>query len=365
MVTPKLNPQAVEFFKQFGNFTMAYSVLADDTVIKHYILPNLGLIGYSEHKNLMIMNADPLCAKENLDALVSSFLSEGERKGKKILGIQSGLETAEAFRRFGYNGTHMGVETIINIEEFVLSGKTKTKFRRWINTAKNAGVEVIEQKYGEDGISKQAKRVSKEWLDSKINTTELNLMTRKSKCEDEYMTRTFFAYKDGQMIGYITFDPMCKDGHINGYYADICRIRPNSPNGTMDLITDVAREKFKDEELKYLSLGISPLSKMNSEHGFDNPVLTMILEANYRYGNKMYAFKNLDFHKGAYREGGQSIARPTYFITKGLVPVVALMKTFGHIGIIPDSNFISSSLSVGKNMAADLFDQIRQKYNSN
>jgi lysylphosphatidylglycerol synthetase-like protein (DUF2156 family) len=353
----KFDPKALDLFKQFGNFTMAYSVLVDNEVIKHHIVPNLGLIGYSEHKNLMIMNADPLCAEENLDALVSSFISEGERRGKKLLGIQSGIETAEAFRQYGYSANHMGVETIINIDKFNLTGKTRTKVRRWVNTAKNAGVEVIERKYGDNGISKQAKEVSREWLDSKINTTELNLMTRKSKCLDEYMTRTFFAYKDDRMIGYITFDPMCKDGKVIGYYADICRNRTDVPNGTTDLIVNVAREKFKEEGIKHMSLGISPLSDIDSNHGFSNPIIDLILKVNYNFGNKMYAFNGLEFHKRAYHDGVQSERRPTYFLSKGALPLVEVIDSFAHIGIIQSDGFVKGLLSVGKNVTQDIYEK--------
>lgn len=261
----------------------------------------------------------------------------------------------------------MGVETILDVQAFDLNGKAKTKIRRWINTARNAGITVREQRFCDDGILRAAMDVSRRWLDSKINSRELNIMTRKSRYCDEYGTRTFFAYQDDALVGYIVFDPLYENGKTIGYYADLCRINPDAPNGTQDLIQWEALCRFREESLTWLSLGISPLACIDDGHGFHNPVLTRVLKINYRLGNRMYAFQGLEFHKSAYHDGRQSHRRSTYFVTGGPLPFVELIRCFGIIGIVPEGGFLTGILHAGKNIAwnmgKDALNYLRKRRN--
>src|SRR5690554_7268646 len=42
---------------------------------------------------------------------------------------------------------------------------------------------------------------------------------------DEWGVRKFYAYIDGQLAGYVFFDPWFHDGRIGGYCANILRAR--------------------------------------------------------------------------------------------------------------------------------------------
>lgn len=346
---------ALPYFMQHGCFTMAYSLLSDHgLVLDHFHIPGQGIIGYAPYQNLWIMNADPLCHPSQRKEVLSAFVHEGRQQGKKILAIQCGIETAQAFRALGYNANHMGVETILDVQAFDLNGKAKTKIRRWINTARNAGITVQEQRFCDDGILRAAMDVSRRWLDSKVNTQELNIMTRKSRYCDEYGTRTFFAYQGDVLVGYIIFDPLYEKGKTIGYYADLCRIRPDAPNGTQDLIQYTALCRFREEGLRLLSLGISPLACIDDGHGFHNPLLTPVLRLSYRFGNRMYAFHGLEFHKSAYHNEKQGFRRPTYFISRGPLPFVEVIRCFALIGIVPEGGFLTGVWHAGKNIALNM-----------
>jgi len=358
---------ALPFFKQYGCFTMAYSLLTDHgPVLDHFHTPSdRGVIGYAPYKNLWIMNADPLCHPSDREEVVAAFVREARQQGKKILAIQCGIETARSFSALGYRANHMGVETILDVQAFDLKGKSKTKIRRWINTARNAGIIVLERRFCDKGILRAAKKVSRRWLASKINSRELNIMTRKSRYCDEYRTRTFFAYQDKILLGYIVFDPLYEDGKTIGYYADLCRVSPDAPNGTQDLIQWEALQQFRNEGLRWLSLGISPLAGIDDSHGFHNPVITLVLRVNYRFGNLMYAFRGLDFHKSAYHDGRQSFRRPTYFMSQGPLPFIEVIQSFAIIGIVPEGGFLTGVCHAGKNIAwnmiEDALDYLRKR----
>jgi hypothetical protein len=48
------------------------------------------------------MNADPLWHPSDREEVVEAFVREGRQQGRKILAIQCGIETAQAFRALGY-----------------------------------------------------------------------------------------------------------------------------------------------------------------------------------------------------------------------------------------------------------------------
>lgn len=351
--------------RQYGDFTLAYSIMADLNITLEHFTTDIGIIGYSSYKNLWLMLGDPFCSMNMINFLIQKFLAHAKDKGKKVVVVQGSLNTALAFADFGYHATHMGIETILDVQNFDLKGKKKAKIRRWINTAKNAGITVFEGTYEECDCLNEAKSVSKRWIERKINNNELKLMTRQQKFEDEEDTRKFFAYINNEMVGYIVFDPIYKDGNICGYYSDICRIAPISPNGTFDAILDFARKQFKKEGIKTISLGISPLACMNNLHGLNNRLLSFLLKSNYYFGNKMYAFNNLEFHKKAYRDGVQGVMEPKFYITKGFFPIKDLINTFNYIGIVPGRNFLESIAYISKSMGTEMFEKAREYFSLN
>ncbi len=347
---------AIKYLTLYGHFTIAYSIVADHD-INYFHIPKMGVIGFIDYNQFRIMLGDPLASDDWYEELIHRFIENGISEKKKISGIQCGYRTAKAFHMMGYRAQHMGVETIINIEKFDLKGKAKTKVRRWINTAANAGVKVVELEHTDHGLLKELTSISDEWLKSKINKHELNLLTRKINFSGESDTRTFYAMIEDRIIAFITFDPMYEDGRIIGFYADLCRERTSTPNGTSDIIIDFARKKFKQEGYKYISLGLSPLAEINNIHGFDIPLIRMILKINYNYGNRYYAFKGVSFHKSAYHDGTQSIKRPVYYLTISALPIIEIIKVFNLIGIIPKNHLLTSILYIATCILKDIYGQ--------
>lgn len=61
-VDPVATSPALPYFERYCHITIAYSRLADHgMVLDHCHVPGRGVVGYAQYKNLMIMNADPLC----------------------------------------------------------------------------------------------------------------------------------------------------------------------------------------------------------------------------------------------------------------------------------------------------------------
>jgi lysylphosphatidylglycerol synthetase-like protein (DUF2156 family) len=333
-----------EFFKH-GNFTMAYSLIVDDNM--RLFDSDYGQIGYFDSKKGRLFVGDPMCDKNDLEKIVKDFLKDSSKK--KVIGLQCGVDTGNTFYNEGYNATRMGVETILDVKSFDYKGKKKAKVRRWLNAAKSLNVCEGDFNKNYDDL----KQISDEWLKTKGND-ELNILLRPFPKEDTNYTRVFLSKIEDKTNGFVIFDPMFEDSQLIGYYANLCRFNNNSTNGAFDLIISNALDKFKSENVKYLSFGLSPLAEVVPTKT-DNYFVRNIAKLNFDYGESMYAFKGIDFHKKAYHDDKQSFRRPVYFVTKGTLPLFDITNTFSTIGIIPKNNLLYPIINLAKGVYNEKF----------
>jgi hypothetical protein len=350
----------VDFLKKYGSHTIAYSSVYDENLTT-FCLSNKGYIRYGFDKHTRFMLGDPICSKENLKILVESFIEDCNKNNHILIAMQCSYETALIFSENDYNANHMGVETILYLKTFDTKGKQKTKVRRWLNSAKNAGINVKEESFKNKNVSAEISEISKNWLSGKENQKELTLLTRPLLLKAEEDVRIFCGYQDDKIIAFNGFEPMYSDGKIIGYYANFCRQDESAPNGTLDLIMDKAREVFKSEGCEYFSFGMSPFSDINDSHQFHNPVISLLLETNYKYGNSLYSFKGLDFHKKAYHDGVNSERKPMYLISKGTLPINQMITTMSYMGILPNNSFITNLTYFAESVMKGFFREYKAK----
>lgn len=351
----------LEYLKLYGSHSIAFSAAFDDKM-KRFYLPDKGVILYGTYKNIRFMLGDPLCSKENLSDVVKAFISDTNASSNILIGMQCSFDTASVFSKNGFSVNCMGVETILFMDTFDVKGKAMTKVRRWLNSATNAGLEVKEENLQNPKIREEIERISNQWLEGKTNRGELTLLTRPLSFEEEPGLRFFCGYMNGKIIGYNSFEPMYEDNKIIGYYANICRVQDDAPNGTLDLIMHKAREKFKTEGAKYFSFGLSPMADIKDEHKLHNPIVSFMLESSYRYGSSLYSFQGLDFHKKAYHDEVNSVRQPSYLVIKGSLPVNQIINSLSYLGILPNQGFISNLSYLAETMIKGFYEQNKAKF---
>jgi hypothetical protein len=355
-----MDKNLLEYLQKYGSHTIAYSSVYDDKM-NNYYLPDVGYIMYGKDKNNRFMLGDPLCADKNLAILIKSFIEDTTANNEVLVAMQCSIETSKCFTEYGYSANHFGVETILFLDTFNTAGKAKTKVRRWLNSAKKAGLEVKECDAQDPNMHREIDRISEEWLKNKSNQQELTMLTRPFTKEYEPGVRFFCGFLGDKIVGINTFEPMYEDNKIVGYYANICRIDDDAPNGTLDFIQDIARSYFQQEGCKYYSFGLSPLSDINDKEKMHNPIITTLLNANYKYGNSLYSFQGLDFHKKSYHDGVSSDRVPKYLITKGSLPINQIINTLGYIGFLPTTSFISNLSYLGETMIKGFYESNKAK----
>lgn len=289
-----------EKLQQHGYGSLAYSSLQKG--MQYFMHPELGYIAYTplrDGPNSVCVLADPICSKENLKPLIQEFMKE--KSDPVFLHISH--DTGKVLNEMGFSINELGVETIIDIQKFNLVGNKKQQLRNARNGAKKDNVTVVEIDTVDDEMLKSFKKISDGWMKEKvISDNEMQFIVRPVVFVDEIDVRKFVAVKDNQVVGFVIFDPMYEDGKVSGYIANHLRTNLDRTYSVVDFIILEALDKFKQEGKKDLSLGLSPLAKVDDSQEFKH---SKLLKAHFKYAfekaNFLYNFKNLARHKLKYR----------------------------------------------------------------
>jgi lysylphosphatidylglycerol synthetase-like protein (DUF2156 family) len=285
------------YLKEHGKGCLAYSTLQD---LDYFIDENRGYIAYSPFKHPLFSRngkkyvlADPITDKTDYRNLIESFLS----KNPNSVFVQVTRDVAEVLDAFGFEVNQLGIETEIDLNDFSIKGAARSKLRQWQNKCRREGVTVEEQDMAEVDLT-EVQNITRKWIKRK-GGHEFSMLTRPLVYEHEQDVRYFWARQEGKTIAMSIFDPIYEKRKIVGYYHNFDRIVQKSPNGTGSHCVLEAIRKFKNEGAQFISLGMSPLSRIDDDMNH-NAFLAWCARILYAHGNFIYPFKGNESHKDKY-----------------------------------------------------------------
>lgn len=282
-----------------GSGSLAYSALQAGL---KYFMHDLGFLAYVElgdNPNSVLVLSDPICPRANEREFIEAFLKV---KNDPVF-MHISHPTAKILNDLGYCVNELGVETIIEIQDFELTGNKKQQLRAARNRAVKDGIKVREVFATDDAMMTALKKISDDWLKGKVaGDSQMKLVVRPMVYVDEVDVRRFVAIKDNELVGFVIFDPMYKEKKVIGYIANQLRSNYEKGFSVADYIIQEALQVFKDEGKTELSLGLSPMYKVDDGQEFKH---SKLLKAHFNYAyekaNYLYNFKNLARHKSLYR----------------------------------------------------------------
>jgi lysylphosphatidylglycerol synthetase-like protein (DUF2156 family) len=169
-------------------------------------------------------------------------------------------------RGLGFKANCVGYEPELPVQTYNTKGNWKELdlIKRARNEAKREGITIQE----ETNISKvgreQFDRVTEQWIASKkVNDREIWLYARRPVYDTEDDVRKFVARnKDGQIVGFVFYDPMYRDGRVIGYSANISRCDEKRYGRLATAIHMEAIEVFRGEGVEVLNLCLAPFVKL-------------------------------------------------------------------------------------------------------
>jgi alpha-beta hydrolase superfamily lysophospholipase len=292
------------FLKQHGREALAYATLQAGM---EYFIDETGYIAFTtvQHpvfapKPKRIVLSDPVCARGDIRELVERFLADNPRAA---FGVISEF-CAEVLRPMGFKVNGIGYEPELTIQTYNTKGNWKELdlIKRARNEAKREGI-VIREETPESLDQKGLGAVSAKWIGTKkISDREIWIYARRPVFGPEPDVRKFVAYdKEGQVAGFAFYDPMYRAGQVYGYSANIVRCDEQRFGRLATAIHMEAVEKFKVEGKEVLNLLLAPFVELDRAKYNDDLGAKWFFKLAARFGNNIYNFKGLSFHKSKYR----------------------------------------------------------------
>ncbi len=298
---------------------MSYATLQQGM---EYFFDEAGYIAYTTvyhpvfaRRTRRVVLADPVCSREDLPGLIKRFLVDHPYAAFVVISEQC----AAVLRRMGFKANCLGYEVELPVSTYNTNGNWKELdlIKRARNEARREGISIKEVDI--EAIDSNALRqVSQAWIkNKKVNDREIWVYARRPVFAHEPGVRKFVAWdRRGIPVGFSFYDPIYRGEAVVGYSANIVRCDENRFGKLATAVHMVAIETFRGEGVEVLNLCLAPFAKLERGKFNDDPGTRFFLQFSERYGNDIYNFKGLSFHKSKYR----GTEKPVYFASNAVMP---------------------------------------------
>lgn len=315
------------FLRQHGREALAYATLQAGL---EYFIDEYGYIAYTTvhhpvfaRRPKRIAFSDPLCAPQDRSRIIRNFLAADSRAAFACVSESC----AEVLRELKFKVNCIGYESELPIQSYNTQGNWKELdlIKRARNEARRQGIVIREEKI-ETVNRDDLTAVSSRWMgNKKVNDREIWIYARRPVFEAEEDVRKFVAYdREGRVAGFAFYDPMYREGRVRGYSANVLRCDESRFGRLATALHMEAIDRFRPEGMEVLNLNLAPFVKLESGRFNDDFGARLFFKLSARYGNDIYNFQGLAFHKSKYR--GQE--RSLYFASNRFWPANDIYLAF-------------------------------------
>ncbi len=347
------------YLRQHGGEALSYATIQEG--MEYFILEGTGYIAFTTithpvfaRKPKRIVLSDPVCPRGELRELVAAFLADNPSAAFVVISEYC----ADILRELGFKVNCIGLEPELPIQTYNTMGNWKEldMIKRARNEAKREGV-VIREERMEEVPAEKLEAVSSKWMGNKIlNDREIWIYARRPVWKSEPDVRKFIAYdKDGEIVGFVFYDPVYRAGQVVGYSANTSRCDESKYGRLATAVHMEAVDVFRGEGKESLNLCLAPFVRLNLGKYNDDRITRMFFELSEKYGNQIYNFKGLAFHKSKYRVK----EKPLYFASKSLFTSNDIYLAYLSSDIT--QSYFSTVFRLVKGMLGGLFEKAPAK----
>ena len=254
--------------RQFGTFTQAYST-AVQAELEHFWHQDCYL-AYAKKWGIACVLADPVGPAELHEPLLRAFVGEF----RKTCFWQIGRRTAEILARCKFWINELGCDTRLDLAGYSFAGRKKERLRHATNWLAKHKFTVCEGTYAENVDIEAVRRLSVTWQNTRQTKRTVHFFNRPLVLADEPDVRKFFLFEPaGEIVAFVFFDPIYRDGQVIGYSPAVKRRLPDAPLRAEEGITKFAIEQFQQEGRERVMLGLSPLAGIEDREFRANPLV--------------------------------------------------------------------------------------------
>ena len=286
--------RARELLLEYGWNTTCFQIL--NPGIDHWFSKSGdAVVGFVPANGYRVVGGAPACALDRLRDVTNEFEDDARSHDERVCFF-----LAEARLESVMSGSPdhtfvlLGAQPVWDPATWATIIKTHRSLRAQLNRARNKDVEVAEWPIEKARNNPELQSCLDTWLESK-GLPPLHFMVEPDTLGRLENRRVFVAERNGSVVGFIVLSPVPTR---SGWLTEQFPHTPGAPNGTVELMMDAVFRAVADDGCKYITLGLSPLSRRAKIEPFDNPLwLRIFLAWMRKHGQRFYNFDGLDRFK--------------------------------------------------------------------
>lgn len=300
-MSPRFDPaRARELILAHGWNATAYQIL--NPGIEHWFSRDgQAVIGYVTQARTRVVAGAPVCRAGGLAAVVAEFGAASAAMGLHVCYFGAGSRLEELLMPTGrWSSASLGAQPSWDPKSWPAIVASRASLRAQLNRARNKSVEVAEWDAARGGSNPELRRCLGEWLADR-RLPPLHFLVEPETLGRLEDRRLFVATRRGAVVGFLLASPIpAREGWlveqiIRGHAA---------PNGTAELLLDAAMRAVAAGGARYLTLGLSPLSRHSRFDLQRMPRwLRLVLRWVRAHGRRFYNFEGLDRFKAKFAPG--------------------------------------------------------------
>lgn len=255
--------------------------------------------GYVPAARVLVVAGAPVCSDENLLPAAAALDAFAARQGRRVCYFGAGWRLEHALATTGVAGTvPLGAQPVWDPEQWPAIVRNHPSIRAQLHRARNKEVRVEEWPAGQAHEHPALRVVLHEWLASR-GLPPMHFLVEPDTLGRILDRRIFVASRAGSPVAFLLASPVpARQGWL---VEQIVRGR-RAPNGTSELLIDVAMRTLAASGARYLTLGLSPLS---TRAGLTTEPLPRWLRLTFAWvrahGRRFFDFEGLDAFKAKLR----------------------------------------------------------------
>jgi phosphatidylglycerol lysyltransferase len=317
---------------------MAYQIL--NPGIRHWFSAGGdAVVGYVCANRVRVVAGAPVCAAERLAAVAAEFAADTHRAGERLcyFGAEERLLDLLA-ERGPASALLLGAQPVWDPRGWraILAGKAS--LRAQLARARNKGVTVRPSRQETAAERVALRRCLADWLERR-GLPPMHFLVECDILPLLLDRRLFVAERAGEVIGFLVASPIPRRG---GWLIEQIIRGRRAPNGTNELLLDTAINALAEEGARYVTLGLSPLSRAVPQRPVPPWSVRLLLAWVRVHGRRFYNFAGLEAFK---RKFQPEHWEPVYAITEGRrISLGTLYAIAGAFGGTSPVLFIGRSL---------------------
>lgn len=334
--------EALARLRQLGGGTISWMT---GWAPNRYLPVDKGYVGFQTHAGVAIGLGDPVAPNGEEAEALAVFARTAERAGL-IPCVFSAGPAATAARPEGWRAVVIAEDTIVDLEDFSLTGKRWQPVRTSVNRAEREGISFRMCVLADEpwGVLAQVRAISEQWAGDKgLPEMRFTLGTVEEALDRE--TRVGIAVDaQGNLHGVTSWLPVYgPGGTVRGWTLDLMRRRDGGFGPVMEFLIAASALHFADEGYAFLSLSGAPLVRpAELEAGAVDTVLDRLGEMI----EPLYGFKSLHRFKQKFNPRAEPMS--LLYRDEGDLPRIAMALTRAYLPDATLRDLASSVTSAGK-----------------